>query len=51
MCRAQNQFVSYRAEVKKFARKGSNELVITFPSTFKKVQFFSTILTPYVSPF
>src|SRR6266852_2050657 len=37
--RTENQFVTYRVDVKDRLVKGTNELVITFPSTFLKVSF------------
>jgi hypothetical protein len=35
--RTENQFVTYRVDVKDRLVKGTNELVITFPSTYLKV--------------
>jgi hypothetical protein len=42
--RTENQFVTYRVNVKDRLVKGTNELVITFPSTFLKVGASSTEL-------
>lgn len=35
--RTENQFISHRVPVKPLLRQGSNELLITFASAFRKV--------------